>query len=324
MEADIAERQFDEALPKQSQVLLRREQETKEGLAASMSLQTTLETMPSNCRLLLFVRELEEQPEVLLDALQEEGDTGEDTVKEAKPQIHNSRSKILPLDESTDVSSCSQLLVFVRYINSGDIKDEFLFCSALETTTKADDIMEKVSTFFQEEDLQWENVCGVCTDGAAAMLGSKSGFQSRVKKLAPQAKGIHCMIHRYALASKTLPSSLQEVLESVIKIVNYIKTKALNTCLFRELCKDMNADHEVLLFYTAVCWLSKGNGINRVFEMKDEIKLFLETQERKDLVVHFEDEAWNKRVAYLADIFDQLNKLNLKLQGRETCFPFSR
>ncbi|XP_068204589.1 protein FAM200C-like [Palaemon carinicauda] len=42
--------------------------------------------------------------------------------------------------ESTDVSSCSQLLVFVRYINSGDIKDEFLFCSAFETTTKADDV----------------------------------------------------------------------------------------------------------------------------------------------------------------------------------------
>ncbi|XP_068229404.1 protein FAM200C-like [Palaemon carinicauda] len=156
------------------------------------------------------------------------------------------------LDESTDVSSCSQLLVFVRYINSGDIKDEFLFCSALETTTNADDVMEKVSPFFQEEDLQWENVCGVCTDGAPAMLGSKSGFQSRVKKLAPQAKGIHCMIHRYALASKTLPASLQEVLESVIKIVNYIKTKALNTRLFKELCKDMNADHKVLLFYTAV------------------------------------------------------------------------
>ncbi|XP_076058591.1 protein FAM200A-like [Oratosquilla oratoria] len=80
----------------------------------------------------------------------------------------------------------------------------------------------------------------------------------------------------------------------------------------------MNANHEFLLFYTAVRWLSKGNVINRVFEMKDEIMLFLETQGRKDIVVHFEDEAWNKRVAYLADIFDQLNKLNLKLQGRET------
>ena len=52
----------------------------------------------------------------------------------------------------------------------------------------------------------------------------------------------------------------------------------------------MNADHEVLLFYTAVRWLLKGNVINRVFEMKNEIKLFLEIQERKDLVIHIEDE----------------------------------
>ena len=156
------------------------------------------------------------------------------------------------LDESTDVSSCSQLLVFVRYINSGDIKDEFLFCNALETTTKPDDVMEKVSTYFQDGDLQWENVCGVCTDGAPVMLGSKSGFQSGVKKLAPQANGIHCMIHRYALASKTLPASLQEVLESVIKIVNYVKTQALNTRLFKELCKDMNANPSFLHSSTLV------------------------------------------------------------------------
>ena len=121
-----------------------------------------------------------------------------------------------------------------------------------------------------------KRVWGIRTDGAPAMLGSKSGLQSRVKKLAPQAKGIHCMIHRYALASKTLSVSLQEVHKSVIKIVNYVNTQALDTLIFKELCKDRNADLEVLLFYTAVRWLSKGNAINRVFEMKDEIKLFLE------------------------------------------------
>ena len=110
---------------------------------------------------------------------------------------------------------------------------------------------------------------GVCTYGAQDILGSKSGFQSRVKKLAPQENGINCIIHRYALASKTLPTSLQEVLESVIKMVNYVKTQALNTRLFKELCKEMNADYEVLIFYTAVRWLSKGRVINRVFEMKE-------------------------------------------------------
>ena len=80
----------------------------------------------------------------------------------------------------------------------------------------------------------------------------------------------------------------------------------------------MNTDHEVLLFYTAVCCLSKGRVINCVFEMKDEIKLFLEIQERKDLVIHFEDEAWNTWVAHLAKKIDQLEKLDMKIQGRET------
>ena len=77
------------------------------------------------------------------------------------------------LDETTDVTSYSQLLVYVRYIHSDDIKEEFLFCEALETTTKSVDVMNKVSIFFVSEKLQWERVCGVCTDGAPAMLGSK-------------------------------------------------------------------------------------------------------------------------------------------------------
>ena len=110
------------------------------------------------------------------------------------------------------------------------------------------------------------------TDGAHAMLGSKPGFQSKVKNLAPQANGIQCMIYRYALSSKTLPAYLQAVLESVVKIVNYVKMQAPNIPLFKELCKGMNADHEVPFFYTAVRWLSKGNVNNLVFEMKDEIK----------------------------------------------------
>ena len=37
------------------------------------------------------------------------------------------------------------------------------------------------------------------------------------------------MIHREALASKTLPIELKETLDTVIKIVNYVKGGALNT-----------------------------------------------------------------------------------------------
>jgi len=51
------------------------------------------------------------------------------------------------VDEYTDVTSCAQLLVFVRYIHSGDIKEELLFCEEQQTTSA--DALEKIKTFFR-------------------------------------------------------------------------------------------------------------------------------------------------------------------------------
>ena len=47
------------------------------------------------------------------------------------------------------------------------------------------------------------------------------------------------MMHRYALASKTLPSELKATFDDVINMVNFIKSSTLNTGLFfyRLLCQ---------------------------------------------------------------------------------------
>ena len=79
----------------------------------------------------------------------------------------------------------------------------------------------------------------------------------------------------------------------------------------------MNADHELLLFYCAVRWLSKGNVLCRVFELRKELKEFLQLQKKDIFVAALNDENWCKQLAYLADIFGHLNKLNLKRQGTE-------
>ncbi|XP_067932962.1 protein FAM200C-like [Watersipora subatra] len=118
----------------------------------------------------------------------------------------------IQLDESTDVESCAQLLAFVRYVDNGNIEEEFLFRSALKTTTRASDILDKVSQFFETEKLSWVNLCSCCTDGAPSMLTSRSGFQARVKQLVPDVKGGHCMIHRQALAAKPFPKSFSAIL----------------------------------------------------------------------------------------------------------------
>ena len=60
----------------------------------------------------------------------------------------------IQIDKSTDISSCAQLMVFAKYVYNDTFKEEFLFCSPLETTTKAADILKKISTFFDSESLE--------------------------------------------------------------------------------------------------------------------------------------------------------------------------
>ena len=150
------------------------------------------------------------------------------------------------------------------------------------------------------------------------MIGSRSGFQALVKHRAPAVKRVHCMIHRQALASKTLPEPLSNALQHSISLVNYVKGNALNSRLFKELCKGTNAEYNVLLFHTKVRWLSKGNMIARVFQLRNEIKNFCEKHRKTDLVACLDHEEWQLSLAYLVDIFEQLNKLNLLMQGRHT------
>ena len=103
-------------------------------------------------------------------------------------------------------------MVFCRYFINTNIKEKFLFYSALETNTKAVDAMEKILKFFKCMKLKWKNLCGVCSDGAPSMLGVKSGFQTLVHNRSPKVLAVYCMIHRQALASKPLLEFLHNVL----------------------------------------------------------------------------------------------------------------
>ena len=154
----------------------------------------------------------------------------------------------IELDKSTDVPSCAH----ARYIKDGDFKEEFLFCHCLESTTRGEDVFNEVSEYFRKRGLSWDNVSACTTDGVPAMLGNRSGFRARVKAVNPNTKHIHCMIHRYALAAKTLPPELKATLEDVIHMVNCIKSSVLNTRLFRLLCQEFDDDQEALLFHTEV------------------------------------------------------------------------
>ena len=70
----------------------------------------------------------------------------------------------------------------------------------------------------------------------------------------------------------------------------------------------MDSNHVALLFHTAVRYLSKGNVVERVFELRDELNTFLEIQGKHDFMIHFIDECLIQRTAYLSHMFGQLSK----------------
>ncbi|KRZ35580.1 Protein ZBED8 [Trichinella pseudospiralis] len=129
-------------------------------------------------------------------------------------------------DESTDQANCAQLIVYARFIANDTIEEELLFSEPLKTTWKRVDVFQAVSQVFEVNGLMWEKLVGVCTDGAPAMLGSRSGFVKMVKSKNPSIFAMHCVIHRQALVAKTLPDDLREDLNFAVEVVNYVQSNA--------------------------------------------------------------------------------------------------
>ena len=163
--------------------------------------------------------------------------------------------------------------------------------------------------------LNWKNV-GICTDDAPAMTGQLKGFVSVAQKQHPNIIQTHCFIRREALVAKTLGPELKSALDMVVKIVNYIMMRPLKCRQFAKLCECMEAHHSTLIQHTEIRWLSRGIVLSRFHELREELLTFCLQENLKDFVECLSDDQWSSKLAYLADIFNELNLLNSGMQGR--------
>ena len=150
-----------------------------------------------------------------------------DVLEQVLKQVKESSGYFIQLDECMDIAGLPQLSVFIRYINNAAVSEDMLFCKALKLHTKGEDIFQFLNSFFRENSIPWYKYVGICTDGATACTSVKSGVVKRIKDEAPNAKWTHCFLHREALAAKKLLQELHEMLHSVVKRVNLIKTRPL-------------------------------------------------------------------------------------------------
>ena len=136
-----------------------------------------------------------------------------------------------------------------------------------------------------------------------------------MQAVAPDATWVHCCIHREALAAKGMPDSLKSFLDTTVKMVNFVKVRPLNSCVFSALCNDMGSDNLTLLQHTEEeRWLSWCKVLTHFFELRVNLKVFF-TDHHFHLSDRLHDDEFLTRLAYLGDVFSRLNDLNLGLQG---------
>lgn len=93
-------------------------------------------------------------------------------------------------------------------------------------------------------------------------------IQDQVAELNPDQKIIflHCIIHQEVLCKCVLKMS--HVVDTVTKVVNFIRAKSLNHRQFVSLLEETELGHADLPYHTNMRWLSLGKVLKRVWDLK--------------------------------------------------------
>ena len=186
------------------------------------------------------------------------------------------------LDESCDIQDKPQLAIFARSVsNDSLIIEELLEIVPLKDRTRGIDVKEAMMTAFVKANMPIAKLIAITTDGAPAMIGSVNGLVKLCKanQTFPEFWNFHCIIHREQLVSKSL--NLDNVMKTVMQIVNYICTHALNHWQFKnpiaELDQGFPGD---LPLHCTTKWLSKSQVLSCFFQLLDAMKLFMEEKNK--------------------------------------------
>lgn len=130
-------------------------------------------------------------------------------IQEIKKDIRQAGFVAIILDETTDITTKSQLSTVIRYVNNDSVEERFVSFTNVSEDRSASALAQHVFSILTEYDCE-KKLIAQTYDGAAVMAGEHRGLQVRVREKCPQAVFVHCYAHRLNLVLSQSVSYIKE------------------------------------------------------------------------------------------------------------------
>ena len=147
----------------------------------------------------------------------------------------------------------AQLAIFISDIDDEyNVTEEMAPLVPLKDTTQSRDLYEAVKNMLKWLSLSIINISGIVTDGALAMVGKREGLAKLTEDNAIAAPNsclgkYHCIVHQENVGTKAL--KMDNVMQIIIKTVNFISVKGLNHWQFQEFLTSIDADYGDITYF---------------------------------------------------------------------------
>lgn len=139
----------------------------------------------------------------------------------------------------------TQLLIFITGVNDNfEITEEFVAMASIKGWTRGVDLYDRLSGIIERLKLPWCKLGNITTDGSPNLIGKS--------------------VHQEALCKFVL--QLDHVVKLVVKLINFKRARTSVHHQFIKLLEETDADHQDLLYYANVRWLSLGKVCQRMWE----------------------------------------------------------
>ena len=164
----------------------------------------------------------------------------------------------------------------MRFFIEDQLQEELLTVIGLTGHTTGSDIFNALVTFLEYHKLGIDKIVSIATDGAPVMVGCAQGLTSRLKSLNSNIIYFHCIIHQTVLTAK-LNNEFKDLMNETMKLINFLKSKSpLRQRRLISFLGVLDANYSNLLTHNDVRWLSRGNSLARVWDLRHEILHFLD------------------------------------------------